>query len=292
MSNLAQRLLLFFLGIPSVVCLIIFLPQFDHAAAVAVVVAFCVGCSLELARLFEAQGVRAKAAPFAILGAGIPACAYAGGSVFRNSASLGFLGGALAGACLGATLCLLAFFVSFAFAKNARMHEVLPRASALAFAAAYPGLLGVAIVLVAAEPRYATESLLAFCILAFSDDSLAWLVGITMGRRRGLVDASPNKSLEGFIGGMCGAVGTACACKLLFPYAMAGPWWEALALGIAVGAAAIVGDLFESAIKRSASIKDSGRAVPGRGGFLDTFDSLLFSAPVFYGLSLIMGFFR
>ncbi len=63
-------------------------------------------------------------------------------------------------------------------------------------------------------------------------------------------------------------------------------------MGSAIGAAVIVGDLFESALKRSAGIKDSGSAVPGRGGFLDSFDSLLFAAPVFYGLSLLFGFFR
>ena len=98
--------------------------------------------------------------------------------------------------------------------------------------------------------------------------------------------------MAGFIGGACGSVGLAFGCAALFPYALGGPWWTTLILGSVIGAAVIVGDLFESALKRSAGIKDSGSAVPGRGGFLDSFDSLLFAAPVFYGLSLLFGFFR
>ncbi len=292
MSNLAQRLLLFFLGIPSVVCLIVFLPQLHHAAAVTAIVAFCLGCSLELSRLFESRGIRARPRSMAALGAGIPACAFAGGFLLAEPLSLGFLGGALAGILLGSTLALLASFTRFAFAKSADIQGTLSRASGLAFAAFYPGILGAAIVLIASEPRYATESLLAFCALAFSNDSLAWLVGVTVGRRRGLFDASPNKSLEGFVGGMGGSVCMAFVCSLIFPEAMGKPWWQLLTLGVVIGAAAIVGDLFESALKRSASFKDSGNAVPGRGGFLDSFDSLLFAAPLFYGLSLLMGFFR
>ena len=64
------------------------------------------------------------------------------------------------------------------------------------------------------------------------------------------------------------------------------------AMGLVVGCAAIVGDLFESALKRSAGVKDSGTMVPGRGGFLDSIDSLLFAAPAFYGMSLLFQLFQ
>jgi phosphatidate cytidylyltransferase len=191
---------------------------------------------------------------------------------------------------LGAAL--LASFAQFAFIGERGIPEALPKASALGFAAIYPGFLGAIIVLIASEPRHATESLLTFCILAFSSDSLAWLVGVTLGRHRGIVAVSPNKSLEGFVGGMLAPIGMAFACAAVFPEAISAQWWEILVLGLLVGAAAIVGDLFESSLKRSAGIKDSGSAVPGRGGFLDSFDSLLLAAPVFYSLSLLMGFFR
>ncbi len=288
MSNILQRLLLFFLGIPLVLALIVFLPQYRHAAAVLLILVFLGGCAIELSGLFKARNIPAHPVLLIILGAGLPASAYFGA----------MLGGQapLAGACLGLVLAtgaaLIAIFARFAFVTASQVQDVLPRSSAFAFTIAYPGLLGAFIVLIASEPRFATESLLTLCILAFSNDSLAWLVGMTLGRRRGIVAVSPNKSIAGFIGGACGSVGTAFACTALFPYALPGPWWTVLILGSAVGIAVIVGDLFESALKRSAGIKDSGSAVPGRGGFLDSFDSLLFAAPVFYGLSLIFGYFR
>jgi phosphatidate cytidylyltransferase len=287
-SNVLQRLLLFFLGIPAVLAVIVLLPQFDHFAAVAIILVFTGGSALELSRLFKSRDIPANPVYLMMLGAGIPASAYVGV----------LLGGdaALAGACLSIVLAsgsaLVVLFTRFAFVDAADIRYVLPRANALAFSAAYPGLLGAFIVLIASEPRHSTESLLTFCILAFSNDSLAWLVGMTLGRRRGIIAVSPNKSVAGFVGGICGTVGMAFACAALFPQAIGGAWWATFLLGLAVGAAGIFGDLFESALKRSAGIKDSGSAVPGRGGFLDTFDSLLFAAPVFFGLSLILGFFR
>jgi phosphatidate cytidylyltransferase len=288
MSNILQRLLLFFLGIPLVVGVIVFLPQFDHGAAVALILVFMVGCSLELCRFFQAKGIVASPAAFVLLGAGIPAGAYFGELLGGRSE----MTGAFLGIILAAGTCLIAVLAKFAFVKAESIPEVLPQANALAFAAAYPGLFGAFVVLIASEPRRATESLLCFCILAFSNDSLAWLVGMTLGKRRGIVAVSPNKSLAGFIGGMVGSIGMAFACAALFPKELVAPWWAILLFGAAVGAAVIVGDLFESALKRSAAIKDSGSAVPGRGGFLDTFDSLLFAAPLYYGLSLLLGFFR
>jgi len=287
-SNILQRLLLFFLGIPMILAVIVLLPQFKHAAAVLLIIVFTGGCALELSRFFKARDIAASPALLVSLGAGLPASAYVGG----------LLGGpaALAGACLAIVLAtgaaLIAMFTRLAFVVAREIPDVLPRADAFAFASVYPGLLGAFIVLIASEPRYATESLLTFCVLAFSNDSLAWLVGMTLGRRRGIVAVSPNKSVAGFIGGTCGSVGSALCCAAIFPKAMAGALWMIPLFGLAVGVAVIVGDLFESSLKRSAGIKDSGSAVPGRGGFLDSFDSLLFAAPVFYGLSLLLGFFR
>jgi phosphatidate cytidylyltransferase len=288
MKNVVQRLLLFFLALPLAAALIIFLPQYRHGAAVVAILVLVGGCALEMAMFFRAKGIAASPLLSIALGLALPLGAYLGELLSR--------GEAIEGACLGLVLmfglALEASFSRFAFSKAEEIQDVLPRACALSFAAIYPGLFGAFVILIATEPRYATESLLCFCILAFGNDSLAWLVGMTLGRRRNIIAVSPNKSIAGFIGGICGSIGLTFASSALFPQAMRGRWWEELALGLVVGAAVIVGDLFESALKRSAGIKDSGSAVPGRGGFLDTFDSLLFAAPAFYGLSLLLGYFH
>lgn len=106
-----------------------------------------------------------------------------------------------------------------------------------------------------------------------------------MGRsNKGIIKVSPNKSLAGFIGG-----GTLSAVVLAVLYCLFVPGikedisiWMAVVLGLATSSAANIGDLIESAFKRSAEVKDSGSLIPGRGGLLDSIDSMLASAPIFW----------
>lgn len=284
MSNVVQRLLIFFLGVPATAAVIIFLPGLDHLAAVAITLGILAFCARELARIFRARDIAVGTAEMIVLALVFPLGAYAT-NYFADSATWAGI----------AAICVAAALVAFgrmAFATAESIPSILPRAAALTLDLFYLGILGSFIVLIASEPARSTESLLTFCLLCFSNDGMAWLVGVTLGRRRGIVAVSPNKSLAGFIGGMGGSIFTAFACQVLFPTSMAAPWWQILILGLLIGSTAIVGDLFESALKRSAGTKDSGSAVPGRGGFLDSFDSLLLSAPAFYAASLLMGLFR
>ncbi|MBN2874361.1 MAG: phosphatidate cytidylyltransferase, partial [Spirochaetales bacterium] len=153
----------------------------------------------------------------------------------------------------------------------------------------YPGALSSAIVIILAAREFSGSLLIWFALIVFGNDSFAWLAGVTLGRKRGIFTVSPNKSLEGLIAGMAGSIGFAMAGPILFPEAIP-PRWLALAiLGVAVGIAVVSGDLFESALKRSAGVKDSGSIIPGRGGVLDSYDSLLFAAPVFCGIAVMMG---
>jgi phosphatidate cytidylyltransferase len=287
-SNVAQRLLLFFIAVPLIVLGIVFFPQAKHGAIVAVVLIFTVGSSVELSRLFRDRGVWLPTGAVIAVGLAAPIAAYAGSLLEGAAGPLG-AAGALA---LGAALAAIGAFSPFALVKANAIEAVISKSTALGFAVVYPGLLGAFIVLIASEPPHAAESLLAFCALAFGNDSLAWLAGVTIGRKRGIVAVSPNKSLAGFIAGFVGTIGLALACPLVFESTRSAPSWGLALLGAAVSAAGIFGDLFESALKRSARIKDSGSVVLGRGGFLDSFDSLLFAAPVFYGLSLLLGLFR
>jgi phosphatidate cytidylyltransferase len=111
MSNLLQRILLFFLGVPAIIALIVLFPQRNHGAVVFFIIIFTGGCGFELSRLFKARGVGASPTLFTALGAIVPASAYLGGLL--GSAT------ALSGACLGLVLAfcsiLLASFAQYAF---------------------------------------------------------------------------------------------------------------------------------------------------------------------------------
>ena len=97
-----------------------------------------------------------------------------------------------------------------------------------------------------------------------------------------LIKVSPNKSIVGFIGGIFGSILIALLTQHFFPQILPGHFYKAIILGFVVSIFAIIGDLSESLLKRSADCKDSGNVIMGRGGILDSIDSLLFVAPVFY----------
>jgi len=120
----------------------------------------------------------------------------------------------------------------------------------------------------------------------FASDTGAYFLGRALGRRPLAPSISPSKTVEGAVGGLlCGALaGLALA---FLPPAPLTPWQGALAGAIA-SLAGQVGDLAESALKRSAGVKDSGRLLPGHGGLLDRLDSLLFGlVAVYYTLRAV-----
>ena len=119
----------------------------------------------------------------------------------------------------------------------------------------------------------------------------AWIVGRLFGRTA-LSKASPNKTVEGLIGGIVLAV---VACAVVMGVGRIDPWGDnpgsvshALVLGVVVAVAATLGDLSESMIKRDLGIKDMGNLLPGHGGVLDRFDGLLFAMPATWGLALLI----
>ncbi len=122
-----------------------------------------------------------------------------------------------------------------------------------------------------------------FLIFVFMCDSFAWFFGILFGKStRGFVAASPNKSLVGFIGGIIGSLGCGFVLKYFFPATISISNLNLVILGIITSVSAIIGDLIESVFKRSCDIKDSGNLIPGRGGVLDSIDSVVIAAPIFY----------
>ncbi|MBW2107786.1 MAG: phosphatidate cytidylyltransferase [Deltaproteobacteria bacterium] len=116
--------------------------------------------------------------------------------------------------------------------------------------------------------------------VVFAGDTAAYYIGRAVGRRKLCPTISPGKTVEGAAGGLAGSITMACVFKAYWICGLS--WWFAVTLGTVLGAAAQMGDLTESALKRSARIKDSGRLLPGHGGILDRIDGLLFAVPILY----------
>jgi len=128
------------------------------------------------------------------------------------------------------------------------------------------------------------QLLLILFITIWIIDILAYTCGRLWGRRKLAPALSPGKTIEGGVAGMVGGIIAAPLLAVFaFPATKLG-WWGGLAAGVAVAAGDLVGDLAESALKRDAGVKDSGRILQGHGGVLDRFDTVLFCAPIFYAV--------
>ncbi|MDX2164574.1 MAG: phosphatidate cytidylyltransferase [Gammaproteobacteria bacterium] len=121
--------------------------------------------------------------------------------------------------------------------------------------------------------------LLTLLLIVWLADIAAYFIGCGFGKHKLAPSISPNKSVEG-------AVGAFLVVGLVVGLTLHSAWWILLAM-ITVGAA-IIGDLFESAMKRFAGVKDSGNLLPGHGGLLDRIDSLILAAPVFTLVMLVL----
>lgn len=110
-------------------------------------------------------------------------------------------------------------------------------------------------------------------LITWMSDTFAYLVGRSVGRHKLIPRVSPNKTIEGAIGGLVAAGITAMVVVKLFGLPM--DLWIAAIFGIGLGVLGMLGDLFESQLKRRAGVKDSGDAIPGHGGFFDRIDALI-----------------
>lgn len=159
------------------------------------------------------------------------------------------------------------------------------------FALFYVGLMLIPIPMLRAQSN--GPSLLAFLFLTvWAGDTVAMYAGRLLGRRKLAPNLSPNKTWVGALGSVLGAVAVAAILVALSSYLAQWNsaklsfadevWWYWLILAVVVNMAAQAGDLAESALKRSAGVKDSGTLLPGHGGILDRVDALLLAAPVLW----------
>jgi phosphatidate cytidylyltransferase len=121
---------------------------------------------------------------------------------------------------------------------------------------------------------------IAALVITWANDTCAYFAGRLLGKHKMAPAVSPNKTWEGFAGGLLGSVaGMFVARAIAVPGLTPVDCW---ALGLAGGVLGPLGDLCESQLKRGHQIKDSGRMIPGHGGLLDRVDALLFNAPAVY----------
>lgn len=171
------------------------------------------------------------------------------------------------------------------FAVGDDQGSLLARARRTIFGVLYPFLcLGFFVDLGVREEGFGYVVL--YYGLAEVNDSAAYLVGSSIGKRKIFPKLSPKKTVEGVVGGILATLGIAFALSFAVPDF--GPWRLAgAAILIALGG--LAGDLFASRLKRRVGVKDYGEAVPTQGGVLDVYDAFIFVAPVFYYYLQITG---
>ena len=118
----------------------------------------------------------------------------------------------------------------------------------------------------------------------FANDTGAFFIGRKWGKHRLAHAISPGKTWEGALGGLLSAILATIVIVVILNlnFAFALPYWQAAVLGCLIGIFAQAGDLVESLLKRNAGVKESGKLLPGHGGILDRFDSLIFVGPMVY----------
>ena len=134
--------------------------------------------------------------------------------------------------------------------------------------------------------KYGSILLIFLMVLVWITDTAAYFIGEKFGSHRNIFKASEKKSIEGFVAGIISAFVFAFMLNLLigaiWNFRLLTDWKDILVYGIIVGIFGQLGDLMESNLKRDFQVKDTSKLLPGHGGILDRFDSLMVSAPILY----------
>jgi phosphatidate cytidylyltransferase len=278
-NKIIQRLLIFFMGIPAIVALIVFFPQYNHLAVNIAVIAVSSMGAAEFSHMLRKKQFAVSAPEAAVLGALSPLS-------MTLSVSFGISSQLTPAFFIVGASWLLASGIFFH--KNGDFSQVLNRLAAGFSVMMYPGHFLSWIIRMSLF-KHSVIVILIFILTVMANDSAAWAFGILFGKgNRGIFSVSPNKSIAGFAAGLLASVAVCVLAVCLIPAAFVPDklhWLPAgIFLGFFSGIAVSLGDLAESAIKRCCDVKDSGFLIPGRGGVLDSVDSVAFTAPVFFML--------
>ena len=279
MGGLKQRILSSVILVPILVLVIILLPQLHHLAFCLLFTAITALGAVEMRRLLEKDGEKLSILSYG--GVLLPAATYI---------QLQFLPGTELAFYTLIFLAALSFFSEVFHGAHDDFRGTRSINSGTLLSIIYPGLFASFVIRIAFLPS-AVWFILLFLLLVFGSDTCAYIVGIAFGRNnRGIIKVSPNKSVAGFIGGILIPAVIGMLSAWIFPDVFTYSRTEGFLLGGVTAAVAAAGDLIESSFKRSAAVKDSGTIVPGRGGVLDSIDSIVMAAPAYIAMiTLVTG---
>ena len=180
---------------------------------------------------------------------------------------------------MGMFVALLLIPAVYVFRKT-NIEDALPSSAVSVFATMYVGMLAGSMIRLRADFVDGPKLVYFLVLVVWLGDTGAYYTGKKFGRRKLSPRISPKKTVEGLIGGILASVITAAVIH--FTFFSRFPLIPAMLMGIVLSVSGVIGDLAESMWKRSAAVKDSGTLIPGHGGFLDRFDSVLFTAPILY----------
>jgi len=176
---------------------------------------------------------------------------------------------------IAAGICICIFFDY----RRKKIIRILILLLNLLYTGSFPGLL-----LLLRQQTNGRTAVAFLLLLVWCNDAGAYFTGSFFGRTRGIIKSSPNKSVEGYAGAFFITLLVAFLFRLVLGE-KSGIGYSAVAvLALAMSVTAPAGDILESLLKRRAGVKDSSAFLPGLGGVLDIFDSVLLSVPVYYAL--------
>ncbi|WP_052078309.1 phosphatidate cytidylyltransferase [Spirochaeta lutea] len=279
MSNALQRILLFFIAIPALAALIIFDPT-EHLLIInALALAVTIGASMEMANLLSLPWKQEKRLGlfFWVLSTAPVAVSVASRIVWGS-----------AGAFIGFGFGISFLFLFLLTSNKNDLSKDLFLLQKLSIVFLYPGFFMIHFSLLTDLPQ-GKAAVLLFLASVFLNDSFAYAGGKLFGKNsRRPFSLSPNKTTVGLVFGITTSLAVLIGGYFILPQLFPSGILGAIILGLLMGPGVVAGDLIESALKRSAQVKDTGHIIPGRGGLLDSLDSPLFTAPIFYyGLLLL-----
>lgn len=160
------------------------------------------------------------------------------------------------------------------------LEDSLPSSAVAVLATTYVGMLGGSLIRLHNDFPEGYKLVFFLLLVVWLGDSGAYYVGKQFGKHKLSPRISPKKTIEGLFGGMTASI--VAAIVIHYTFFPNFPLLHAIIAGVILSFAGVIGDLAESMWKRSAAVKDSGTLIPGHGGFLDRFDSILFTAPILY----------